>query len=188
MDTATELFLGESAYSLVSSADAEPRRFADAFNRTQRTIANDFALGPFTIFSSRGTFNQDCKLLRGFVDNYVRKALILRDTANKSCPKQSDERYVILYDLVKRTENPVQLRSEILGLLVAGRDTAASLLSNLWFTLSRRQDVWRRLRAENCSLKGEKPDLGSLKEMKYLQACLNEGIDTLPVLFHTPKA
>lgn len=188
MDTATELFLGESAYSLVSSADAEPRMFADAFNRTQRTIANDFALGPFTIFSSRGTFNQDCKLLRGFVDNYVRKALILRDTAEKSCPKPSDERYVILYELVKRTESPVQLRSEILGLLVAGRDSTASLLSNLWFTLSRRQDVWTRLRAEIGSLKGAKPDLGCLKEMKYLQACLNEGIDTLPPAFPNPQS
>lgn len=188
MDVATELFLGESAYSLVSSANAESRMFADAFNRTQRTIANDFALGPFTVFSSRGSFNRDCELLHGFVDNYVRKALVPRDAGStkaeidKSWPDQANERYVVLYELVKRTDDSLQLRSEILGLLVAGRDTTASLLSNLWFILSRRQDVWTRLRGEISSLQGAKPDLSSLKEMKYLRACLNEGIRTLPSL------
>lgn len=50
----------------------------------------------------------------------------------------------------------------------------ASLHSNLWFTLSRRPDIWTRLRKEVFSLEGAKPDLSSLKEMKYLQACLNE--------------
>ena len=191
MDTATELFFGESAYSLISSANAEPRLFADAFNRTQHTIAMDFALGPFAVLSSHGTFSKDCKLLHGFVDNYVRKALALHDTesamgdADKPCSEQGNERYVVLYELVKRTENLLQLRSEILGLLVAGRDTTACLLSSLWFTLSRRQDIWIRLQEEIAGLKGAKPDLGGLKEMKYLQACLNEGIWTLPALNRT---
>ena len=186
MDTATELFFGESAYSLSSNAHAELRGFADAFNRTQRTIAINFALGPFSVLSSHETFNQDCKLLHGFVDSYVKKALVLRDKgstmtkADKPSSDQGNERYVVLSELVKQTDNSLQLRSESLGLLFAGRDTTASLLSNLWFTLSRRQNIWTKLREEISRLKGAKPDLGSLKEMKYLQACLNEGICTLP--------
>lgn len=182
MDTATELFFGESAYSLTSNANAELRGFAAAFNRTQRTIAVDFCLGPFNIFSPRDIFSKDCKYLHDFVDSYVRKALVHRDIgstmteAGKSDLEQCNERYVVLHELVKRTDDLLQLRSESLGLLVAGRDTTASLLGNLWFILARRQDVWTRLQEEISGLKGAKPDLSTLKEMKYLQGCLNEGI------------
>lgn len=191
MDTSTEIFFGESAYSLISSGNAEPRMLADAFNRAERTIAMDYVLGPFAVLSSHGTFSKDCKLLHGFVDNIVQKALALRGTENamgeadKPCSEQGNERYVVLYELVKKTRNSLQLRSEVLGLLMAGRDSTACLLSGLWFTLSRRQDIWTRLQEEIAGLKGAKPDLGGLKEMKYLQACLNEGIWTLRALNHT---
>lgn len=87
---------------------------------------------------------------------------------------KEDDRYVFLYELVKRTTDPVQLRSEMLNVLLAGRDTTASLLSDTWFILARRPDVWAKLREEVDALGGEKPTFQQIKDMKYLRWVLNE--------------
>lgn len=92
----------------------------------QRYGANDFVLGPFAVLSSLSNFSEDCKYLHDFVNNYVQKALVrcdagrTRTEADKSYSEQGNERYVLLYELVKQTRNSLQLRSEILSLLVAG--------------------------------------------------------------------
>jgi cytochrome P450 len=58
--------------------------------------------------------------------------------------------------------------------LVAGRDTTASLLSNLWFMLARDERVWLKLKQEVDTLQGAVPDSEAVKQMPYLRACINE--------------
>lgn len=57
------------------------------------------------------------------------------------------------------------MRSDILNVVQAGRDTTASLLSHTWFTLAKRPVD---------DLNGEKPSFAALQEMKYRKAVLNE--------------
>jgi len=69
---------------------------------------------------------------------------------------------------------------------MAGRDTTASLLSNLWFELHRqteRSAVLRRLRAEVDALGGKRPSLAELRGMQYLDWCVKEGQLKLPIYF-----
>lgn len=80
------------------------------------------------------------------------------------------------------TQDPYTLRSELLNVLLAGRDTTAGLLSNTWHVLSKRPDIWDKLLREVDQLEGEKPDYAQLKEMKYLKYLLNESLRLMPVV------
>ena len=108
--------------------------------------------------------------------------------ARKSQPEKhpTPSRYVFLHELVSQTSDTVTIRSELLNILLAGRDTTASLLSNVWFELANRPHVWRRLRREvDTSLEdagGQLPTFEKLKEMKYLRAVLNESLRLHPVV------
>lgn len=103
--------------------------------------------------------------------------------ARKSEPEQHpNTRYVFLHELVSQTSNKIKIRSELLNILLAGRDTTASMLSNVWFELANRPDVWRRLRREVDALDGAFPTFERLKDMKYLRAVLNESLRLHPVV------
>lgn len=122
-------------------------------------------------------FVEDCQFVHDFVDTYVEKGLAYRRALDSKEIKEDEEggRYVFLHELVKATTDPIQIRSEVLNVLLAGRDTTASLLSDVFFELARRPDVWAKLQAEVATLDGELPTYQQLKDMKYLKAILNEG-------------
>ena len=93
-------------------------------------------------------------------------------------------RYIFLHELVSQTSDKIKIRSELLNILLAGRDTTASLLSNVWFELSKRPDVWSRLHREviDSLPDGGFPTFETLKDMKYLRAVLNESLRLYPVV------
>jgi cytochrome P450 len=101
---------------------------------------------------------------------------------SEKAPANSSERYIFLHELVKQTQDPIALRDESLNILLAGRDTTASLLSNLWNILSKRPDVWAKLQAEVGALNRKKPSFEEIKSMKYLRYCLNEALRLFPVV------
>jgi len=180
MDSATEFLFGESTSCLESeSLEADNGRFAGAFNRSQETMAESFrqgTLGRMLLFHN-SQFKGDLKLCHEFVDHFVRKGLEYRKTLDlekADTEPKMEERYVFLKELVKRTADPIQIRSELLNVLLAGRDSTASLLSDVWFILARRPDIWAKLRAEVDELGGEKPTYQQIKDMKYLKWVLNE--------------
>ena len=80
-----------------------------------------------------------------------------------------------MHELATRTTDKKRLRSELLNVLLAGRDTTASLLGNLFFVLARQPEVWQKLREEVVTtLQGRRPTYEELRNMKYLKWCLNE--------------
>jgi len=93
-----------------------------------------------------------------------------------------DHRYVFLNEMVKATRDPIQLRDETLNILLAGRDTTASLLSNTFHVLARRPDIFKKLIAEVDELDGKRPDYETLKSMKYLKNILTESLRLYPVV------
>ena len=172
MDSATEFLFGKSTDCLApGAANDSNRRFAVAFNRSQEYVGQggrSLWKGPFRYLE----FRRDTKFVHTFVDYYVQRALAYRKSHNDE--KLEGERYVFLHELAKRTDDPVRIRSELINVLVAGRDTTASLLSNTFFTLARRPDIWTKLRKEVDQLNGKQPTFEQIKEMKYLRYVLNE--------------
>lgn len=175
IDSATEFLFGESTNCLAPGTSTESSTaFAEAFNRSQEAIGNHTRMGIFAILPDP-EFKKDCKIVHDFADLYVNRALEYRKTHYiEKADLQPGDRYVFLNELVKGTTDPVQIRSELLNVLLAGRDTTASLLSNIWWTLSKRPDVWAKLRAEVDALGGEAPTYAQIKDMKYLRFVMNE--------------
>lgn len=61
----------------------------------------------------------------------------LKSTADKDIKSPQDqERYVFLKELAKDTRDPKLLRDQLLNILLAGRDTTASLLSSVFYELA----------------------------------------------------
>lgn len=181
IDSATEFLFGESTGSLTKGND---EGFSAAFQDSQDFIADRW--GPFAkLFIRRNRkFAQDCKFVHDFVDYFVEKGLrrreeLLKEKANEN---ERNGRYVFIDELVRQTNDPVRIRDELLNILLAGRDTTASLLTNVWFVLSRRPDIWNCLKADVARLNGKRPSFEQLKDLKYLKAVLNESLRLHPVV------
>ena len=175
MDSATEFLFGESTDCLAPQSRPDNLAFAEAFNRSQEALAESFRTGKIAQWLRGSKTKSDTKYCQDFFDQFVQKGLEYRKTLDLGEKDTKDDgRYVFLYELVKRTTDPVQLRAEMMNVLLAGRDTTASLLSDTWFILARRPDIWAKLRKEVDALGGKKPTFQQIKDMKYLKWVFNE--------------
>ncbi|KAK5107247.1 hypothetical protein LTR62_001601 [Meristemomyces frigidus] len=181
LDSATEFLFGESTESLTKGSG---EGFGTAFNRGQEYIANSSRWGVWAkLFPANKEWDHDRKFVHEFADHYVRKGMAKRSQLlQEKGSVEKPGRYLFIDELVRQTTDPVRIRSELLNILLAGRDTTASLLTNVWHILSRRPDIWARLQAEVAKLDGAAPTFETLKDMKYLKALLNESLRLHPVV------
>ena len=108
---------------------------------------------------------------------YADQALRYRRKIDSGDSKQDDnETSILIKELANSTGDRERIRDELLGLLLAGRDTTASLLSSLFFCLAKRPDVWDKVREEvaNELPNGSLPTYDQLKSIKYARYCINE--------------
>jgi len=97
------------------------------------------------------------------------------------------EKYIFLEALATQTQDPIELRSQLLHILLAGRDTTASLLGWLFFSLARDPARYKKLREIILEEFGtyERPleiSFSKLKSCQYLQHCNNEALRLYPVV------
>jgi len=175
LDSATEFLFGQSINSLLSSEDSDQLRFGQAFDAAQVSIGKGNNFGAIGRYFSNDDFRKNCKTVHDFVDKIVDK--VLKEVDPMDSEKNvsvNGGRYVFLTETAKVTRNPKQLRDESLNILLAGRDTTASLLSHTFHVLARRPDIWKKLQLEIDDLNGKKPDYETIKQMKYLKYLLTE--------------
>jgi cytochrome P450 len=185
LDSATEFLLGESVDVLRSPAGSEQQLFGQAFDFAQTELNFRLRLGPFVWLYRNKDFDRACVRVHNFVDKFVAKSLQFRRESladRKTGEDKPKGKYIFMNELALATDDPIQIRSEILNILLAGRDTTAGLLSNTFYVLARRPDVWAKLKYEVNELGGKKPDYETLRGMKYLKNVLNEckSSDQLP--------
>lgn len=197
LDSATEFLLGESADSQLqhipgyskkrnSAEDIHSIDFAFHFDRGQMGIATRVHLGPmYWIYNSSG-FRESVRQCNKFMDHYVKRALN-KSLREKSLEKAGKEKYVFLDALAEQTQDPIELRSQLLNILLAGRDTTASLLSWLFCLLARDPARYKKLRdivIEEFGTFSRPKDItfSRLKSCQYLQHCNNETLRLYPVV------
>ena len=177
IDSATEFLFGHSVNSL-SSCQTESDtgvQFAKSFNYAQHECAQRFRMGPLMRFYKNATGDRHVQITHEFVDQFVDRAIEYRRTADlEKAPEKQKGQYLFLHELAKATDDKRRLRDELLNVLLAGRDTTASLLSNMFFEIAKRPNIWAKLRAEVAELDGELPTYDQLRNLKYLKYCLNE--------------
>lgn len=158
----------------LSPPGSEAEKFSRAFDDAQAYLQVRAKLGPFRDLVRNKTFNANCRLVHASVDRYVFEALNRQAQAGEDI-KPGNGRYDLLTELVSTMTDKVQIRNELLNVLLAARDTTASLLSSVFFMLARHPRVWARLQKEVAPLEARRPTYDDLREMKYIRAVLNEG-------------
>ncbi|KAM3562329.1 hypothetical protein ARSEF4850_002810 [Beauveria asiatica] len=155
LDTATELFLGNSTniLSRPSEANNEGTRFSEAFNKAMQWLAT----------RERFKIKHDCRV---------------------SARRSSDLSRTAFSDFLGKSTGMTKARDELMSLLVAGRDSNASLLCWLVYALAREPEVLEKLRSEVTSTLGidsnSLPDDVHLAKMRYLDDVVHETLRLFP--------
>lgn len=187
IDSATEFLFGKSVDTLraMQVDGTSEATFAEAFNKAQNAISMRTRLGLLRYVIKDKPGQEAIRICHEYVDQFVDEAVRYRERIDLE--KQSgisvEEKYVFLHELAKATKDKKRLRDELLNVLLAGRDTTASLLSNMWFVIAKRPDIFAKLRREvEETLHGDLPTYEQLRNMKYLKYCLNESLRLHPVV------
>lgn len=180
-DVTTHSMYGESVYSLKSGALSG---IMEAFHDAQYGCENRARWGRLAMFVPQSKFYRSVRILQRYMEQHVRRGLQYRKAQESASIGKTEGRYVFLHELAEVIQDKSRLRDELLTILVAGRDTTASLLCSLFLTIANRPDVWLQLRAEVEHLNGEKPTFEQLRQMKYVKNCLNES-ESPPLLVTT---
>jgi cytochrome P450 len=108
-----------------------------------------------------------------------------RSPVEKDASKK--QRYVFLEALAESTQDPIEIRSQLISILLAGRDTTASLLSYVFMFLDQHPRAFAKLRAailEDFGTYANPKEItfSKMKSCSYLQWCLNEALRLNPVV------
>lgn len=194
IDSATEFLFGESIHSQLSNLPgwkAKNERFnwdnlAASFDRGTGALRIRTRLAGLYWLYNPKSFRDDCREIRRFADYCIENALKqdkLDSQATSSQPGHG--RYIFLRELIKSTKDVVEIRSQLLNILLAGRDTTAGLLGWTFWILARHPKVFNKLRAAVLEDFGtyESPqnmNFARLKTCSYLQYVMNETLRLFP--------
>ncbi|KAK5198854.1 hypothetical protein LTR99_007794 [Exophiala xenobiotica] len=193
MDSSSEFLFGESTNIQLSALseeaaakNAEDRAFVESFEACQDRMAKALLLNEFYSLMMTKKHRDDCRLCHQYIDRFVHTALG-RDRKQDPVPVESSkkEKYVFLESLVNETRDPIEIRNQLLSILLAGRDTTASLLSFLFLMLVQHPRVFSKLRSIIIEDFGtfkspQSLTFANLKACSYLQWCLSETLRLYP--------
>jgi cytochrome P450 len=187
IDSATEFLFGESINSQSAALSAQEKRqdidwasLATCFDRGTAALGARARLSDLYWLYNPKSFRDDCREIHRFADYCIQRAL------NKSQNAESNSgRYVFLDELIKVTTDKKELRSQLLNILLAGRDTTAGLLGWTFWNLARHPAVFNELRTSIIRQFGPYDDpreitFANLKSCAYLQCVMNETLRLFP--------
>lgn len=184
MDTATEFLMGKSTHALDPARHSDPERhFVEDYLTCCYEAILKIVMGKMQVLRFSPTATKARNRSWAYVEGFADQALATRAARKiKGGGAIGDDdgivegaEYNFLEELTAKTNSRAQLRNEILGVLLASRDTTAALLSSLFYALARRPHIYAKLRAEVLPLiKGELPTEEELNNMPYLRWCINE--------------
>ncbi|KAK6390630.1 hypothetical protein LTR65_005502 [Meristemomyces frigidus] len=184
MDTATDFLFGESTGTLRQAASEHD--FAEAFHYAQKAVIVRGTLGPLNVFYRDRKAEACNRICRGLTQNYVDKAFQALESKHvddkQDQPEPRRQKHIFSHELAARTSDRKRVLDELMNVLLAGRDTTASLLSNLFFMLAKDTEIWTKLRSEVATLEGQVPSYEQINTLKYVQCCINESLRLHPVV------
>jgi cytochrome P450 len=155
MDVSTEFLFGHSVDTQTRSLHSqdsgnteeirEDLEFTKAMNDSQEYISWRFRFGPLYWLVKSKKYVDDCGIVQRFADRFVNLALN-PDHKHSASEHGKGRKYVLLDELVSETRDPTELRNQILHVLLAGRDTTASLLNLSLIMLSKNPEEFKKLR------------------------------------------
>lgn len=191
IDSATEFLFGESVESQLGAIQGLKRiedSFAGYFDNSQWVCAQRSRFERLAFIVNNKETRHSDQQVHAFVDKVVDRALKAAKN-EKTAPADAEKsgHYVFLNALVEVTQDPIELRSQLLNILLAGRDTTASLLSWTFLMLARNPEIFRKLRETIIETFGtysnpQNLTFTALKNCQYLQYVMNESLRLYPVV------
>lgn len=202
LDSATEFLFGKSVDSQLvalhvknGSCDESLKVdfFGTAFDKGQSVLATRSRMQGLYWLYNPNFFKKSCTDCHAFIDDFVNIALSkdLPGAAEKSVPADAEKgtrkKYVFLDALAAETRDPLELRSQMLNILLAGRDTTASLIGWVCYALARDPERFNKLRnvvLEEFGTYSNPRDIsfGRLKLCQYLRYVINEALRLYPAV------
>ncbi|KAF5371946.1 hypothetical protein D9615_008111 [Tricholomella constricta] len=204
LDSATEFLFGNDVRSLSAglpyppSPPSYPPSPASNDEHPSTRFVNAFIAGQ-TLSSLRSRYGPSWALVefwydrvrphRAVVDEFTEPILeeaLRNNHARRALGEQEKEDEeansgTLLDHLVCQTQDRQVLKDELTNLLVAARDTTASLLTFAMYMLTQHPAIVTRLRAEIlCTVGTARPTYEHIKEMKYMRAFINETLRLHP--------
>jgi cytochrome P450 len=191
MDSASEFLFGQSTNTQLSAQseeasvkNAEDTAFVETFEACQHRIMMAMLLNEFYSIIETKSFMDKCRLCHQYIDKFVHIALSRHESGDQ-VPQGQKEKYIFADRLARETNDPVEMRDQLLSILVAGRDTTAALLSFLFIMLARHPAVFSKLRTTILEDFGtfhspKNISFAGLKACAYLQWCINETLRLYP--------
>jgi cytochrome P450 len=192
IDSATEFLFGESVESqaaALSGGKIAEDKFPYYFDRGQWYAAQRARFEKLFWIVNNKESRQIDSFVHTYVDRFVHAALqaVKEGEISPQNEKNNSSHYVFLHGLAAVTQDPIELRSQLLNILLAGRDTTASLLSWCILLLARHPAVFQKLRATILSDFGSYKNpqnitFASLKSCRYLHYFMNEVLRLYPIV------
>lgn len=189
MDTATEFLFGESVNSLQNSQrvvnGVSATQFVEAYTTGLQWSVTRIQFGPLYRFVTSKEFREAISRTRKFIDYFVQEAL------DRKVEKDEGASYIFTHELAKVTRDPVTIRDQAFNILLAGRDTTASLLSYTLWHLAHHPEIFARLRKAVLDEFGtgtEDVTFEGLKRCKYLLNVINETLRVSPTVPRNMRA
>ncbi|RAH67142.1 cytochrome P450 [Aspergillus aculeatinus CBS 121060] len=195
IDSATGFLFGESVHTLRTPMGPTQKGvgvgFAEAFQYAQKAVLVRGTLGWLNAFyrdRKAEECNRRCRdFVRVFVDEAVR-AVEMRKTGDDQVDVDAVEggkpkgKRIFSHELAARTADKERILDELMAVLLAGRDTTASLLGNLFFMLAKNPAIWARLRRDVECLQGRPPSYEELQGLRFVECCIKESLRLHPVV------
>ena len=181
LDASTEFLFGESMDSLLPDTPVDSDLFIRSFDYAMIGLGRRVRLGILKFLYWDKKWYESTRIVHEQVEKYIDGAIAQQQQGEKSMAdlEKSDmkvpERYILLNEMAKQTQDRDDLRSQILAVFMPGRDSTGYALSNVIHILARRPEIYQKLREEVMSVGHEPLTFELLKSMKYTQWVINEG-------------
>ncbi|KAK2748974.1 hypothetical protein FQN57_007257 [Myotisia sp. PD_48] len=178
LDTATDLFLGNSTniLSLSSEANNEGTRFSMAFNEATQWLATRERFKMFAWLVTTPGLLRSCSTARDSLEKMINEARRLKMGTGHGA----------FTEFLGKTTNLGKARDELMNILFAARDSNASLLCWLVYILSREPIVFKKVQLEVLSVLGDDHDVpptnSDLAKMRYLDDVIHETLRLFPAV------
>lgn len=177
MDVSTEFLFGQSCDSQSTSlhaldssnttAEQENKDFAEAMKYAQDYIAWRIRLRGLYWTQNSKKFQWACNTVKAFADKFVQIAL----NPQYKKPASAEGKFVLLDALLEETRDPIELRDQILHILLAGRDTTSALMCWAILLLSRSPSDFNDLRTAVLAQFGTELNPKAELTFESLKAC-----------------
>lgn len=182
LDMTTELLFGDSidSQSLAHNTSVKSRviDLGEAIDVCSTYMGLRLIVPRFNMVLTSPRFRRACNTISRFASNSISSAV----AAKEDEPKMKNKS--LLGSLLEATQDPKELRDQLVQSLFAGRGPTAALISWIYVLLCRHPEVSVKLRQEVYYTFGRDPDnaitFSQLKSCMYLNAVVSETLRLYP--------